>query len=291
MPEPSRIGDPADPRRVRALVVDLLEEAAAQGHTVLPSSWVIRRARERALQPPCPLGENVLDASSSVFAPVVEQVVTGRSNRPTRSTGWWSAARSSAARYVNGKKGKPHTAAHDWRVLVDEGLAQPLPKRGEDRISKSGHGREGHGAGADVPIAALGVDRSRWTGKTTLLTMLCALPEVATNGVLLLAPTGKARVRLEEQTGQRGAGRTLAQFLNGYRRYDGETGAYFPDSAAPRCGDFRTVIVDECSMLTEEQLAALFDACTNVERMYWSATRGSSRPSVLADRSWISSTN
>ena len=60
--------------------------------------------------------------------------------------------------------------------------------------------------------------------------------------------------------------RSIAQFLNGYRRYDGETGAYFPDRAAPRCGDFRTVIVDECSMLTEEQLAALFDACTNVER-------------------------
>ena len=72
--------------------------------------------------------------------------------------------------------------------------------------------------------------------------------------------------RLEEQTEQRGAGRTLAQFLIGHRRYDGETGAYFPDRRAPKCGDFRTVIIDECSMLTEDQLAALFDACTNVER-------------------------
>jgi hypothetical protein len=36
IPEPSRITDPADPRRVRALVVDLLEEGAAQGHTLLP---------------------------------------------------------------------------------------------------------------------------------------------------------------------------------------------------------------------------------------------------------------
>ena len=104
------------------------------------------------------------------------------------------------------------------------------------------------------------------TGKTTLLKMLCDLPEVAKKGLLLLAPTGKARVRLEEQTGQRGAGRTLAQFLIGWQRYDGETGAYLPARSAPRCGDFRTVIVDECSMLTEEQLAALFDACTNVER-------------------------
>src|SRR5690606_37710271 len=80
-------------------------------------------------------------------------------------------------------------------------------------------------------------------------------------------PTGKARVRLEEQTGLRGSGRTLAQFLNKLQRYDAETGAYFPKLKAPRCGDYRTVIVDECSMLTEEQLAALIDSLTNVERL------------------------
>src|ERR1019366_7596561 len=44
VPAPSRIDDPADERRVRALVVDLLEDASAQGHTLLPRSWVIRRA-------------------------------------------------------------------------------------------------------------------------------------------------------------------------------------------------------------------------------------------------------
>ena len=74
--EPSRINDPVDGRRVRALVVDLLEQAAAEGHTLLPRSWVIRRARERALQPPCPLGENVLDAYEESFAPVVAPAAT-----------------------------------------------------------------------------------------------------------------------------------------------------------------------------------------------------------------------
>jgi len=102
--------------------------------------------------------------------------------------------------------------------------------------------------------------------KTTLLGMLCRIEEVRKRGILLLAPTGKARVRLEDQTGQRGLGQTLAQFLNGLGRYNTETGAYFPNRTAHRCGDYRTVIVDESSMLTEEQLAALFDGCTNIER-------------------------
>ena len=43
--KPSRVEDPADSRRVRALVADLLEKAAAEGHTLLPRSWVIRNAR------------------------------------------------------------------------------------------------------------------------------------------------------------------------------------------------------------------------------------------------------
>ena len=152
-------------------------------------------------------------------------------------------------------------------MLVDRGLDAALPSDTADRDLEER-------ARAEKAAALEQLFRSRLsvligpagTGKTTLLRMLCALPDVGARGVLLLAPTGKARVRLEEQTGQRGAGRTLAQFLNGYRRYDGATGAYFPNPSAPRCGDYRTVVVDECSMLTEDQLAALFDACTNVER-------------------------
>lgn len=267
MPKPSRVDDPADPRRIRALVSDLLEEAATQGHTVLPREWVIRRARERALQPPCPLGENVLDASEDSFAPVIARVAT-RAGEAAYQIDRLVECREIIRREVRGrKKGKPHAAAHDWRALVDRGLPATLPSNADEKALEI-RARTEKGAALEqlfrsrlaVLIGPAG------TGKTTLLRMLCALPDVGAKGILLLAPTGKARVRLEEQTGQRGAGRTLAQFLNGYRRYDGETGAYFPDRSAPRCGEYRTVIVDESSMLTEYQLAALFDACTNVER-------------------------
>lgn len=263
----SRVDDPADSRRVRALVADLLEEASAQGHSLLPREWIIRRARERALRPPCPLGEDVLESSHEAFSPVVELAAT-RDGKVAYQLDRLAACREIIRREVRArKKGKPHAAAHDWRALVDQGLGSPMPGDVEDkgleeraRVEKAGALEHLFRSRLSVLIGPAG------TGKTTLLRMLCSLPEVGSRGTLLLAPTGKARVRLEELTGQRGAGRTLAQFLNGYGRYSGETGSYFPDRSAPRCGDFRTVIVDECSMLTEDQLAALFDACTNVER-------------------------
>ena len=266
--ELSRIEDPADARRVRALVVDLMEQAADEGHTLLPRSWIIRRARERSLQPPCPLGENVLDISEEHFEPFITRVATGP-GEPAYQVDRLVECRTIIRREVLGRKmGRPHTAKHDWRKLVDNGLREPLPDNPAERKTEERARRE--------KAAALEMlFRSRLcvligpagAGKTKLLQVLCSIPDLADKGLLLLAPTGKARVRLEEQTEMRGAGQTLAQFLLHHQRYDGKTGAYFPKPRASRCGDYRTVIVDECSMLTEEQLASLIDSLTNVERL------------------------
>lgn len=267
LPAPSRVDDPADVRRVRALVVDLLQEAAKEGHTLLPRSWIIRRARERPLQPPCPLGENVLDACEESFGPVLSRVTT-RVGEPAYQLDQLVECRAIIRREILGRKrGKQHGADYDWRKLVDAGLDEPLPEDAAEREIEDRARQEKAAALEQLFRSRLSVlVGPAGTGKTTLLRMLCSLPGLAAKGLLLLAPTGKARVRLEEETRLRGSGRTLAQFLNRLQRYAGETGAYFPKPKAPRCGDYRTVIVDECSMLTEEQLAALIDSLTNVER-------------------------
>jgi hypothetical protein len=268
VPSPSQIDDPADQRRVRGLVVDLLEEASAQGHTLLPRSWVIRRARDRGLQPPCPLGENVLDAAEESFGRVIIRATT-RDGATAYQVDRLAECRQIVRKEILGRKGgKPNAATHDWRELVDNGLGQPPPDDPADHQLEERARQEKTAALEQLFRSRLSVlIGPAGTGKTTLLRMLCGMPDVKSKGILLLAPTGKARVRMEEQTRLRGAGRTLAQFLNGLQRYDGETGAYFPKPKAPRCGDYRTVIVDECSMLTEEQLAALIDSLTNVDRL------------------------
>jgi hypothetical protein len=47
LPAPSAMLDNLDPRRVRALVVDVLEEAAGEGHTLLPETDVVGAVRAR----------------------------------------------------------------------------------------------------------------------------------------------------------------------------------------------------------------------------------------------------
>ena len=232
--QPSRVEDPADERRVRALVVDLLENAADEGHTLLPQSWVIRRARERALQPPCPLGENVLDASAKSFTPVVIRAAT-RAKEPAYQVDRLAECRTIIRRHLlRRKRGRPHAGDHDWRRLVDVGLDDPLPVDPDERALEERARREKTAALEQLYRSRLCVlIGSAGTGKTTLLRMLCSIPGIAKKGLLLLAPTGKARVRLEDQTYMRGSGQTLAQFLIQQHRYDGETGAYFPKVRAP----------------------------------------------------------
>ena len=89
-------------------------------------------------------------------------------------------------------------------------------------------------------------------------------------------------MQLESKTEMEG-GLTIAQFLMRYgERYDPKTGRYIVTGSADRCGEYRTVIVDECSMLTEEQLAALLDSLTGVDRLVLVVTRGSCPPSPHA---------
>ena len=267
MTEPSRVDDPTDSRRVRSLVVDLLEGAAQEGHTLLPKSWVIRRARERVLQPPCPLGDNVLDAMQATFDPVV-QCTTTAAGETAYQVDRLTNCRSIIGKEVNKRvRGRKHAAKHGWAALIESSL-DALPADDVERDTEKRARKEKAAALEVVFSSRLSIlIGPAGTGKTTLIRMLCEISGVADKGILLLAPTGKARVRLEERTGLRGHGKTLAQFLIGLHRYDSTTGRHFPDPQAAPCRDYRTVVVDECSMLTEEQLAALLDALAGVERL------------------------
>ena len=97
------------------------------------------------------------------------------------------------------------------------------------------------------------------TGKTTVLQLLLEQREIVGPRVRLLAPTGKARVRLGQETQREGDVQTVAQFLLRLGRYDRKTGRYFTNPEAVKT-EATMCVVDESSMLTEDMLAAVVDA-------------------------------
>jgi ATP-dependent exoDNAse (exonuclease V) alpha subunit len=81
--------------------------------------------------------------------------------------------------------------------------------------------------------------------------------KLVNDGILLLAPTGKARVRLGRVAGAEAM--TIAQFLYGLGRYDGvRQRPLFEGKEKYR--KEKTVVIDECSMLTMDTLYAVLES-------------------------------
>ncbi|MEV0686625.1 ATP-dependent RecD-like DNA helicase [Nocardia sp. NPDC050378] len=271
MPESAHMVDAHDARRVEALLVDSLEHAAAQGNTVLPLSEVLAGVERIPVAAPCPLNEQILvglelDPESlpdpeEYWTALVGTTVGGDTSAYKLRRMFLVAGvirhqvdlRCAAPRF-----GALSTA----REAIDAAIEQPLSPGDLDeeaaRTEKAAGLAELYAAPLSVLIGPAG------TGKTTLLRALVALPDVAGIAPVLLAPTGKARVQLQQKVGF--AAHTLASYLSRSGRFDGTTGQYRTDESAER-QQADLVVIDEASMLTEEMLAATLDSFAGIKRL------------------------
>ena len=158
-------------------------------------------------------------------------------------------------------EGQRHAVVANWAALL-EARFQPTTDPEEQRARQEKAAALQELAESRVSVLA----GPAGAGKTTVLGFLCGQPAIRNDNVLLLAPTGKARVRMQELAAGSGSrALTLAQFLYRYGRYDGKTQRYVT-SDKPKATGYGTVIVDEASMLTEDMVGALFDALQGVKR-------------------------
>lgn len=262
LPEPSALDSGSDQRRIRALTVQVLEKGANTGHTLLPQQDIVGKIRELQIEPKCLVNEDVMAVAESDFAGAVD-VTEMHDGKPAyqlaRLTEVGEVIRSAVTKRMSGKRIK---VEEDWSAILDEVLEHPPKDEAEQKAQKEKVAalKELAGSRFSVLIGPAG------SGKTKALTALCSQKDIADGGVLLLAPTGKARVRMEEAARTLSVrAYTLAQYLSPHR-YDGRTQTYRLSDHPPEDSP-RTVIVDEASMLTEEMLAALIDALKGVHRL------------------------
>ena len=72
LPAPTAVDDIVDPRRVRALVLSVLEDAAAEGDTLRSQANVIQEIRDQPLQPGCPISPDIMGVVADALPPEVE---------------------------------------------------------------------------------------------------------------------------------------------------------------------------------------------------------------------------
>jgi hypothetical protein len=266
LPAPSSVDDAVDPRRVRALVLSVLEDAAEVGDTLRSQARVIQEIRDQPLQPGCPISPDIMAVVAEALPPVVETVEMADGSAAYQLARL-ADARRLIARQVTRRRSAPRLpVTADWRRIIDEAIGGTGSASDDEeelaRAEKAAALEMLATSRISVLVGAAG------TGKTTLLRALASIPDVAGGGLLLLAPTGKARVRLQEVIGPAAdtTAQTLAQLLIRDRRYDHVTNRY-QRSDRDRVRSARTVIVDECSMLTEEALDALLDGIEGFDRL------------------------
>ena len=242
LPAPTALDAGTDARRVRAFTVKVLEDAAGVGNTLLPQDQVVLAIRALTLQPPCEVDADLMNVAKDDFEDVLGELAMANGApalQLARLTEVGATIRVAIDKRV---KGKRVTVAADWRKLLDTYLAAQSAGKPDEleesaRAEKTAALTELAEARVSVLIGPAG------TGKTTLLSVLCSHPKVEAGGILLLAPTGKARVRMEQSTkGLQLKGYTIAQFLSPHR-YDGATGRYRLSDQPTEAGA-QTVIID-----------------------------------------------
>ncbi len=266
------LSDPGDARRVEALMVDVLERLAEQGDTIAGETYVLTVASEVVLTRPCHVSAPLLRGLKLDVAglddyprwtPLVGAELDG--GLPAYKLIYlYEAGREIAEHMTARRKAARFPVRFAPRALIDfafGALDLNRPDVAEEKLARAEKAdglKELFASRLSVLLGPAG------TGKTSLLKTLVSLPEIAQDGVLLLAPTGKARVQM--QTKVKHEAQTLASFLVKKGGYDPDTGLYMTVEPTKR-SRFGLVVIDEASMLTEEMLAATLSALEGVKRL------------------------
>lgn len=254
---PAAVESNQDKRRVRAVLVALLRAAADDGDALLSRQETLERLAVLRLSPELSLTSDWLAGNAGFLDGVISQLtleVDPKSDVeiPALQLSEVGTRERQLAKLLVRRAGRSLAPLHDdWSELIKASIGEAFDP-----------GNARHNEALDDQARALSRVTSRklavlvgraGTGKTSVLGGLLRSEVLRRGGILLLAPTGKARVRLGRAAGA--AAMTIAQFLNSLGRYDGKRQR--PRFSGERHRQERTVVIDECSMLTMDDLLAV----------------------------------
>ena len=262
--ELTNISTPLDQKRIRAYGIQLLEQEAINGNTLLTDSQFVTKLDELPILPLCnPSIRNIIAIEEFLKEEINQHILDANEDIYYFKLKRYDLIKNKIKNFVQKRirRAINPPIQQDWLLLMEHEFGKVDESKPDWYQERDKKARQEKANALDVlsnnKVSVL--IGPAGTGKTTLLNILCRQPFISSGTVLRLAPTGKARVNMGKDA------KTLATFLYNLNRYDPETQRYFMNPNAEQV-KYDTVIVDESSMLTEEQLAALLDSLTGVER-------------------------
>lgn len=245
---------PNDRKRIRAMAIQALEVAALQlGHTILPEDELLRGMREIDRLPIDAFDHaEALEQANEFLIPEIEGSVNPKWYQLKRYTEF----RNTVEQLVDDPLPN-HNYNANYLELVNMALG-PIPDAA-DALEKLARTEKAAALGQLMESRFSVLCGPAGAGKTTLLKILCQ--QVCNEGqIVLLAPTGKARVVLEGIVNgiANTSCKTVASFVGINSRFFYDMGVYRRNEVVNKKTP-STVIIDEASMLTEDMLDAVLD--------------------------------
>ncbi len=257
------INEPINEKRIRAFSVSILEHTASNGNTLSTDSQLVTKLNDLPYEPLCnPSIRNLKAIEDFLSKEITIHVLDEKEDILYFKLCRFDEIRNKIKNFVQKRIKRELTPKleEDWFGIIEKKFksSDTNPEWFKEKDKKAKQEKANalqilSNNRISVLIGPAG------TGKTTLLQIFRELPFIKNGTILQLAPTGKARVNMGKDA------MTLAQFLIQAKRYNPETGRYFMNPNAEQ-SKFDTVILDEASMLTEEQLSALLDSLSGIKR-------------------------
>ncbi len=255
--KPQLVDSPLDQRRIRAIITHVLKRAAENGDTLVSVNEITETINTLNLQRNTVLPANYVVTNIEF---IKEQItfIDAEGIQSLQLAKYNDIESSFRKVLIARAKKELDPVDENWQQLIKQVIIN-------NGITFEASNPK-HAAALTDQISALQRITGRkisvlhgpaGTGKTTVLGALFGCQSLTSEGILLLAPTGKARVKLGKMAG--GEAYTIAQFLNKQKRFDWNR--MKPRFSGPeKYKGEQNVIVDECSMLTEDDLYALMQA-------------------------------
>ncbi len=263
--EPSRLDSPSDKRRIRCALVSILQAAARNGDTLLSVEECIDRlSKLNALSTSVEISEDWIFGNQDFLSELIKVCEIRLKQEGDFK---FKALQLNELNDYENKLSRIVTARSNRSIpSLNEKWDDLLVKAIEGSGSHYDASNPRHKDALNEQVSALRSMVSRrftvlvgqaGTGKTSVIGALVECKELRSDGILLLAPTGKARVRLMGKSGT--TAMTVAQFLNSLGRYDGRRQRPLMEGKKQFAGA-KTIVIDESSMLTLDALAAIMSA-------------------------------
>lgn len=258
--------DEGDERRIRAFTIEVLEEARDEGHSVLPINMALQHIKDKINNNK--LSENYFQGVKEYF----EQEILYKTYNNTLFFKLQESEniKNTIIEQINIRLKKKYDIDDNWSDIVKQVIAATNENVKMSHTEELAQKEKATIAERMACASIYALEGGAGTGKSTLISILASSEKIKSGGILVLAPTGKAKVKVQQYLKDNhidATAYTVAQFLlqKELRAYNIYTGRHSIPSRP--LNTVETVVIDECSMLTEEMMAALLKALSNTKRI------------------------